>query len=195
MPAGNIPEVSLHAGADIGAGVSPAALERAAQVKLMIFDVDGVLTDGGLYYGDQGEMFKRFNVLDGAGIKLLQKFGVETAIITARQSEIVNQRAAGLGITHVHQGAHDKRVVFEQLAARLGLTTAQCGFIGDDLIDLPILIRVGFAASVANCHPEVRQRVHYVTRHGGGHGAVREVCDLILHAQGHYEAALSSYLK
>jgi 3-deoxy-D-manno-octulosonate 8-phosphate phosphatase (KDO 8-P phosphatase) len=186
----NNTEASVHAGANASADT----LERAAQVKLMIFDVDGVLTDGGLYYGDEGELFKRFNVLDGAGIKLLQRFGIDTAIITARQSEIVNQRAAGLGITHVYQGAHDKRAALEQLAAKLGLSTTQCGYIGDDLIDLPILIRVGFAASVANCHPEVRPRVHYVARHGGGHGAVREVCDLILQAQGHYEAALMSYL-
>jgi 3-deoxy-D-manno-octulosonate 8-phosphate phosphatase (KDO 8-P phosphatase) len=180
--------------AGIGVNPSPDALERAAQVKLMIFDVDGVLTDGGLYYGHEGELFKRFNVLDGAGIQLLQRFGIDTAIITARQSEIVNQRATGLGITHVYQGARDKRAALEQLAAKLNLSTTQCGYIGDDLIDLPILIRVGFAASVANCHPEVRTRVHYIARQGGGHGAVREICDLILRAQGHYEAALMSYL-
>ena len=177
-----------------GAGASAAAVERAAQVKLMIFDVDGVLTDGGLYYGPEGEIFKRFNALDGHGIKLLQQSGVETALITARRSEIVVQRAKALGITHVYQGAHDKRAVFEQLASTLGIAAGQCGFIGDDVIDLPILIRVGFAASVANGHPEVRRRAHYVTRNDGGRGAVRELCDLILHAQGNYEAALAPYL-
>ena len=104
------------------------------------------------------------------------------------------QRAAALGITHVHQGAHDKRAVFEQLASGLGLNAEQCGFIGDDVIDLPILIRVGLALSVANGHPEVRRRAHYVTSNSGGHGAVREVCDLILRAQGNYEAALAPYL-
>jgi 3-deoxy-D-manno-octulosonate 8-phosphate phosphatase (KDO 8-P phosphatase) len=170
------------------------ALARAAKVKLMIFDVDGVLTDGGLYYGPEGEIFKRFNALDGHGVKLLQQSGVDTALITARQSDIVIQRAAALGITHVHQGAHDKRAVFEQLAAKLGIAAEQCGFIGDDVIDLPILIRVGFAASVANGHAEVQRRAHYVTRNNGGHGAVRELCDLILHAQGNYEAALLPYL-
>jgi 3-deoxy-D-manno-octulosonate 8-phosphate phosphatase (KDO 8-P phosphatase) len=171
-----------------------AVLERAAQVKLMIFDVDGVMTDGGLYYGAEGEIVKRFNALDGHGVKLLQQSGVATALITARQSDILVQRATALGITHVHQGAHDKRAVFEQLAAGLGIGPEQCGFIGDDVIDLPILIRVGLAASVANGHPEVRRRAHYVTRNNGGHGAVRELCDLILQAQGNYEAALAPYL-
>jgi 3-deoxy-D-manno-octulosonate 8-phosphate phosphatase (KDO 8-P phosphatase) len=173
---------------------SAAVLERAAQVRLMIFDVDGVMTDGGLYYGAEGEIVKRFNALDGHGVKLLQQSGVATALITARQSDILVQRAAALGITHVHQGAHDKRAVFEQLASGLGIGPGQCGFIGDDVIDLPILIRVGLAASVANGHPEVRRRAHYVTRNNGGHGAVRELCDLILQAQGNYEAALAPYL-
>jgi 3-deoxy-D-manno-octulosonate 8-phosphate phosphatase (KDO 8-P phosphatase) len=177
-----------------GDAMSAAAVERAAQVRLMIFDVDGVLTDGGLYYGPEGEIFKRFNALDGHGIKLLQQSGVATALITARQSEIVVQRAAALGITHIYQGAHDKRAVFEQLAAKLGIAVGQCGFIGDDVIDLPILIRVGFAASVAGGHAEVRRRAHYVTRSEGGRGAVREICDLILHAQGNYQAALAPYL-
>jgi 3-deoxy-D-manno-octulosonate 8-phosphate phosphatase (KDO 8-P phosphatase) len=173
---------------------SAAVLERAAKIKLMIFDVDGVMTDGGLYYGAEGELAKRFNVLDGHGIIALQKSGVETALITARQSDILAQRAAGLGITHVHQGARDKRAVFEELISRLGIGAEQCGFVGDDVIDLPILTRVGFAASVANGHAEVRRRVHYVTGNTGGHGAVRELCDLILHAQGNYEAALAPYL-
>lgn len=173
---------------------SAAVLERAAQTRLMIFDVDGVMTDGGLYYGDEGEIVKRFNVLDGHGVKLLQQSGVQTALITARQSDILARRAAALGITHVHQGAHDKLAVFERLASGLGLGAGQCGFIGDDVIDLPILIRVGLAASVANGHPEVRSRVHYVTRNSGGQGAVREICDLILRAQGNYEAALAPYL-
>jgi 3-deoxy-D-manno-octulosonate 8-phosphate phosphatase (KDO 8-P phosphatase) len=173
---------------------SAAVLQRAAQIKLMIFDVDGVMTDGGLYYGAEGEIAKRFNALDGHGVKMLQQSGVATALITARQSDILLQRAAALGITHVHQGAHDKRAVFEQLTSRLGIDAAQCGFMGDDVIDLPILTRVGFAVSVANGHPEVRRRAHYVTRNSGGHGAVRELCDLILQAQGNYEAALAPYL-
>ncbi|HTN67725.1 MAG TPA: HAD family hydrolase [Burkholderiaceae bacterium] len=167
---------------------------RAARIRLMIFDVDGVLTDGGLHYGPSGENLKVFNVLDGQGIKLLQQSGVATAIISARQSTMLTRRAADLGITHLEQGVHDKRAAFEQLLARTGFTAEQCGFIGDDIIDLPILMRTGFAASVTNGHAEVRARVHYVTEAPGGHGAAREICDFILRAQGNYEAALASYL-
>lgn len=173
---------------------TPDALARAAQVKLMIFDVDGVMTDGGLYYGADGELFKRFNVLDGLGVKLLQQAGIEIALITARQSEIVLQRAASLGIQHVFQGSHNKLAVFEQLIATLGLQAAQCGYMGDDIIDLPVLGRVGFAASVANCHPAVRERVHHIAANHGGNGAVREICELVLHAQQKYEAALAPFL-
>jgi 3-deoxy-D-manno-octulosonate 8-phosphate phosphatase (KDO 8-P phosphatase) len=169
-------------------------IARAARVKLMIFDVDGILTDGSLHFGPDGEELKTFNVLDGHGIKLLQQSGVATAIISARQSPIVVKRATDLGITHLQQGVHDKRAAFEQLLAECGGTYDACGFIGDDVIDLPILLRAGFAASVPNGHPEVRQRVHYVTQAAGGRGAVREICDLILRAQGNYETALAPYL-
>lgn len=167
---------------------------RAAGVMLMIFDVDGILTDGGLHFGADGEHHKRFNVLDGHGIKLLQHSGVQTAIISARSSAIVARRAGDLGITHVMQGAQDKKKVFEQLCADTGMAPAVCGFAGDDWLDLPVLTRVGFAASVPNAHAEVQARVHYVTRAAGGHGAVRELCDLILRAQGTYDAALARYI-
>ena len=167
---------------------------QAARVRLMIFDVDGVLTDGSLHFGSDGELIKTFNVLDGQGVRLLQNAGIDTAIISARQSSLVQRRASDLGITHVFQGIHDKRVAFEQLLTQTGIPAADCGFIGDDVIDLPILLRVGFAASVPNAHNEVRERVQYVTTAGGGHGAVRELCDFILKAQGKYEAALSPYL-
>jgi 3-deoxy-D-manno-octulosonate 8-phosphate phosphatase (KDO 8-P phosphatase) len=170
------------------------AITRAARVRLMIFDVDGILTDGSLHFGPDGEIIKVFNVLDGHGIKLLQQSGVATAIISARQSPIVARRAADLGIVHLQQGVHDKLAAFNTLTAQTGLTAEACGFIGDDVIDLPVLSRVGFAASVPQGHPEVRSRVHYVTTAGGGRGAAREVCDLILRAQGNYEAALAPYL-
>jgi len=173
---------------------TPAAIALAARIKLMIFDVDGILTDGSLHFGPEGEVLKTFNVLDGHGIKLLQQSGVATAIISARQSAIVSKRAADLGIQHVQQGIHDKRSAFEQLLAKTGIPAELCGFVGDDVIDLPILTRVGFAASVPNGHPEVRSRVHYVTQATGGRGAAREICDLILRAQGKYEAALAPYL-
>ena len=170
------------------------AAEKAAHIQLMIFDVDGVLTDGGLFFGPEGEVIKRFNVLDGHGIKLLQQVGIATAIISARQSPIVTRRAADLGIAHIYQGAHDKKAAFEQLLADRDVRAEVCGFIGDDVIDLPILSRVRFAASVPNAHGEVLSRVHYVSQASGGHGAVREVCDFILRAQGKYEAALAHYL-
>lgn len=169
-------------------------IRRARDVRLLILDVDGVLTDGGLHYGPDGESLKRFNVLDGHGIKLLQHAGVAVAIISARSSPVVARRAADLGIAHLQQGVHDKRAAFETLLASTGVDPMHCGFVGDDVIDLPILLRVGFAASVPNGHAEVRSRVHHVTATGGGHGAVREICDLILHAQGRYEAALAPYL-
>lgn len=175
--------------------LSSAALERAAKIKLMIFDVDGVLTDGGLRYGADGELIKTFNVLDGLGIKLLQKFGVQTGIISARQSPIVARRAADLGIQLVKQGVHDKKIAFEEVLQEAQLTTEQCGFMGDDVIDLPVMTRVGFAASVLNGHLEVQARAHYVAHARGGHGAAREVCDFILRAQNNYEAALAPYLR
>ena len=170
------------------------AVVRAARVRLMIFDVDGILTDGSLYYGAEGEVIKCFNVLDGHGIKLLQQSGVETAIISARKSAIVQHRAADLGISHVYQGVHDKRSAYELLLMQSAIGADACGFMGDDVIDLPVLSRVGFAVSVPNAHPEVLARAHYVTKAGGGRGAAREVCDLILRAQGNYEAALAPYL-
>ncbi|HJU71115.1 MAG TPA: HAD family hydrolase [Paucimonas sp.] len=173
---------------------NPDAVMRAARVRLMIFDVDGILTDGSLHYGPDGEVIKTFNVLDGHGIKLLQRSGVAAAIISARHSPIVARRASDLGIAHVQQGVHDKRIAFERLLADTGISADACGFIGDDVIDLPILLCAGFAASVPNGHPEVRSRVHYVTQASGGRGAARELCDFILRAQGNYETALAPYL-
>ena len=178
----------------MNASALPAATERAKRVKLMIFDVDGVLTDGGLRYGADGESFKTFNVLDGHGIKLLQQSGVKAAIISARNSAIVAKRASDLGIAVLRQGVHDKRSAFEQVLDELNLTASDAGFMGDDVIDLPVMTRVAFAASVPNGHQEVRSRAHYVTEAGGGRGAAREVCDFILRAQGNYEAALAPYL-
>jgi 3-deoxy-D-manno-octulosonate 8-phosphate phosphatase (KDO 8-P phosphatase) len=170
-------------------------MERAARVKVMIFDVDGILTDGSLTYGPDGEITKTFNVLDGLGIQLLQKTGVITAIISARKSPIVLARARDLGINHVWQGHQDKRVAFAELLEQTGFTAEQCGYIGDDVIDLPLLTQVGFAVTVPTGHPEVQHRAHYVTRAGGGRGAVREVCDMVMRAQGNYEEALAPYFK
>jgi 3-deoxy-D-manno-octulosonate 8-phosphate phosphatase (KDO 8-P phosphatase) len=170
------------------------SIERARRLKLMIFDVDGVLTDGGLRYGPEGELVKTFNALDGHGIKLLQKSGVRTAIISARQSPIVTRRATDLGISILLQGVDDKRSAFEKIISELNITPEECGFMGDDVIDLPVMTRVGFAISVPNGHTDVRNRAHYIAQAHGGKGAVREVCDFILYAQGNYDSALAPYL-
>jgi 3-deoxy-D-manno-octulosonate 8-phosphate phosphatase (KDO 8-P phosphatase) len=166
--------------------------QRAARVKLMIFDVDGVLTDGRLYYGADGEMLKTFNTLDGHGIKLLAAVGIACAIITGRKSGIVETRARELGIAHVYQGVHDKTVAFAELLATTGLEAAACGYMGDDWPDLPVMLRVGFATAPAGAHPEVIARAHWVAEAKGGRGAVREVCDTLLRAGHHYDALLAA---
>nr|WP_315397782.1 HAD hydrolase family protein [uncultured Duganella sp.] len=169
-------------------------VERAARVKLLILDVDGVLTDGSLHYGADGEALKTFNVYDGLGIKLLQESGVQTAIISARISPQLARRAADLGIGHVHQGGHDKLTPFNALLQTTGLTAEQIGFIADDVVDLPILTRVGFAVAVPGGRKEVLERAHHVTVAHGGRGAVREVCELLLHAHGTYERVMAQFM-
>lgn len=170
------------------------ATQKAAQIRLMIFDVDGILTDGSLHFGPEGEMMKTFNVLDGQGIKLLQEAGIITAIISARQSPIVKKRATDLGIEHILLGIHDKKSAFLTLISELNISHNHSGFIGDDIIDLSVLNLVGFSASVPNGHIEVKSRVDYITNVNGGHGAARELCDFILKAQNKYEHILSRYL-
>ncbi|GGX87937.1 HAD-IIIA family hydrolase [Massilia dura] len=174
--------------------IDAALLARAAKIKLFIFDVDGVLTDGSLHYGAEGEAFKTFNVQDGLGIKLLQEAGVLTAIISARRSPQVTARAKDLTIDFVHQGGHDKLTPFKALLAQQNLTEEQVAFIGDDVVDIPILTRVGLALAVPNGRPEVLARVHHVTKNPGGHGAVREACELVLRAQGSYDRVLAQFL-
>lgn len=170
------------------------ASQKASQIQLMIFDVDGILTDGCLHFGPDGEMMKTFNVLDGQGIKLLQQAGIKTAIISARNSSIVNKRASDLGIEHVLLGIHDKKSAFLTLTKELNLSYEHCAFIGDDIIDLAVLQLVGFSASVPNGHPEVRSRVDFVTTASGGNGAARELCDFILKAQNKYEDIIFKYI-
>lgn len=167
---------------------------RAARLRVMVFDVDGVLTDGGLRYGPAGEVIKTFDSLDGHGLKLLAEAGIVTAIITGRRSDIVAKRAADLGVVHVYQGVHDKRVAFEDLCAKVSVTADECGHIGDDWPDLPVLTRVGFAACPANAHAEVKARCHWIAGTRGGEGAARELCDFILRAQGRYDALLAEAL-
>jgi 3-deoxy-D-manno-octulosonate 8-phosphate phosphatase (KDO 8-P phosphatase) len=164
------------------------AVERAAQVRLMILDVDGVLTDGRLYYGPDGEALKAFHVRDGHGIKLLREAGIEVAILTARQSKIVAVRARELGVERVIQGAADKVAGFERVLADTGTNQQHCGYIGDDWPDLAVLGRVGFAATVADAVAEVRAAAHWIAQAPGGNGAVRELAEFVLHAQGRLDA-------
>ncbi len=179
---------------DPAAGVANGILERARAVRLLLLDVDGVLTDGGLRYDDGGGEAKTFHVHDGHGLKMLQAQGVPVGIITSRQSPLLARRAAELSIAHLQQGASDKRTAYEALVSDLGLDALTVAYVGDDVIDLPVMSRVGLAVAVADAHPEVRARAHWITRNPGGHGAVREVCDLLLAATGRLDAALSPYL-
>lgn len=172
-----------------------SALERARIVRLMAFDVDGVMTDGHLYFTASGEEMKAFHSRDGLGMKLLQRAGLQVAIVTARTARAVNLRAQNLGITLVKQGVEDKRTALAELARELGFELAQCGYMGDDLVDLPVLRACGFSASVPDGHPLVRRAVDYVSREPAGAGAVREVCELVLLAQGKLDAALTPYLQ
>ena len=168
--------------------------DRAKPIRLAVFDVDGVLTDGGLYYSDSGEETKVFDVRDGHGMKMLQESGVELAIITSRSSQCVARRAGNLGIELVFQGVKDKLATFRELAAQRAVEAVHCAYMGDDWIDLPVLTRCGLAFSVPEAPAVVRQRVHYVTTARGGHGAVREACELIMQAQGTLEARLAPFL-
>lgn len=172
-----------------------AVYELARNIGLLIFDVDGVLTDGSLYLGDDGQEYKAFNSLDGHGIKMLKNSGVEIAIITGRTSQLVVHRAANLGISHLYQGVHDKLEAFHHLTGALGLRFEQCAFMGDDVVDLPAMRRCGLAVTVPGAPDLVRQHAHYVTSRKGGHGAARELCELLMQAQGTLEAQLAPYLK
>lgn len=169
-------------------------IPQARQVRIAIFDVDGVLSDGGLHYAEAGDAMKTFDVRDGMGMKLLQDSGVDLAIITSRRAGSVRERAADLGIRHVRQGVADKYSAFEALLAELGLTAEQAAFLGDDLVDLPVLRRCGFAATVADAPALLKRHADYVTRATGGRGAAREFCEVILHNQGMLTAQTKRFL-
>lgn len=166
------------------APISAENRERLKNIRLMVFDVDGVLTDGRLFYNEDGEDLKAFHVLDGYGLRLLQECGIQVAIVTGRTGAIVPRRASELGIDEVHLGIRDKASTLTQIAQKFGLDMQHIGFMGDDLIDLPAMKRVGFAASVPNAPQYIRQLAHWVADIEGGYGAARRCCDLILAAQG-----------
>jgi len=169
-------------------GQTPARTRRLTgmlkKIRLVATDVDGVLTDGGLYYSDSGEQTKKFNVWDGLGLVLLKRAGLVTAVITMDQTPLVNVRAAKLGISEIHQGVRDKLAVLNELSSKYGIQLEEIAYVGDDVPDLPALQAVGFSAAPANAREPVRKKVRYVCKAKGGEGAVREVADLILAAQG-----------
>jgi 3-deoxy-D-manno-octulosonate 8-phosphate phosphatase (KDO 8-P phosphatase) len=170
-------------------------LSRSKLIRLIAFDVDGVMTDGGLYFSDSGEEFKRFNSLDGHGIKMLRASGVEVAIITGRTSHCVEARAKNLGITHVFQGVENKLEAMVRLLNKLKISRDAAAYMGDDVVDLTVMRHVGLAISVPESPLLVRKHSHYVTQRGGGHGAVREACELIMSAQDTLDAQLAPYLQ
>lgn len=173
--------------------MSKDAMELARAVRLLICDVDGVLTDGRITFDDGGVQSKSFDVRDGHGLKMLQREGVTVALITGRSSKVVEVRARELGIKEVFQGIKRKRPVFEELIERLGLKPLEVAYVGDDVVDLPVMVLVGLSVAVADAHEEVRAMADHVTERPGGRGAVREVCELILKAKGHWDEIIKAY--
>ena len=170
-------------------------IEIAKNIKLVIFDVDGVLTDGGIIIDNKGNELKSFHVRDGHGIKMLIRSGINVALITGRSSKVVEKRARELGITDVFQRSFDKRKAYEQLAEKYSLHDSEVAYIGDDVVDIPLLQRIGLPVVVADADDEVKENALMVTERGGGRGAAREVCDFILKAKGYWKAIIDGYLK
>lgn len=168
-------------------------LSRIRGIKLLILDVDGVMTDGRIIIDDSGLESKHFDVKDGHGLKILMRYGIDVVLLTGRKSRVVDHRAADLGIKEVHQGIWDKREVFDEILKRRKLSPEETAYVGDDVVDIPLLKRVGFGVAVADACPEATGVAHYVTEHPGGRGAVREVCEVILKAQGRWEEVAARY--
>lgn len=169
--------------------------QRAKKIKVIVFDVDGVMTDGSLMIGDDGQEYKSFHSLDGLGMKLLKATGVEMAIITGRTSNVVTQRAETTGIAHFYQGVEDKLKAFEDLVKKMNVSPEECAFMGDDIVDLPPMRRAGLAITVPTATPLVKQYAHYTTQAQAGRGAVREVCELLMKAQGTFDGQMAQFLK
>lgn len=175
--------------------VTDEIIARAKKIKVVIFDVDGVMTDGGLMIGDDGQEYKTFHSHDGLGMKMLKKTGILMAIITGRSSQVVKTRAETTGIKHYYQGVEDKLIAFNDLVEKLGIQPEEALFMGDDIVDIPPMSRCGLAVSVPAAPDSVKNRSHYVTTRHGGKGAVREVCEIIMQAQGTYDAVTAQYFK
>jgi len=169
--------------------------DKARKIKLLLLDVDGVLTDGGIVMDDRGEEIKRFDVRDGHGIRLLLRAGIQAALITGRKSKVVSHRARDLGIRLVYQRAYDKLEVYEKIKHKTRLTDEEIAYVGDDIVDLPVLRRAGLAMTVIDCWAPLKDQVDYVAAGKGGHGAVREIVELLLKAQGRWEAVSGKYYR
>lgn len=174
--------------------IGPELAKKIMRVRLVVFDVDGVLTDGRIIFNSAGEETKFFDVKDGHGIKLLMRSGIDVAIITARDSEVVKRRAQDLGISLVYQGMKDKKKALEELVKASGVAPDEMAYMGDDIIDLPVLKRVAFSAAVSDAVAEVRERVDFVARRPGGRGAARELAEVILKVQGKWDEVMKLYL-
>lgn len=179
---------------EVKQAIDPLLIEQAKSIHLLALDVDGVLTDGRLYFADDGQEMKSFHSRDGLGLKTLMRFGIEVALITARRSRLLERRSKQLNIKYLYQGRDDKLAAYEDVRTKLELDHDQVCYIGDDLLDLPVLRRVGLSVTVPGASAAVRERVHWVTEHEGGYGAVREVCDLLLRAQDYYQQWLDELL-
>lgn len=178
----------------ISKSLSPELEIRFKKIKLLVLDVDGVMTNGGLTIGDDGQEYKTFHSHDGLGMKLLKATGVNLAIITGRTSNVVKKRAESTGVAHFYQGAEDKLAAFNDLIKISGLQESQCAFMGDDVVDLPPMLKCGLAVAVPDSPELVLKNSHYVTIKAGGHGAVREICELIMQAQGTFDGQMAQFL-
>ena len=187
-------QVSLQGTSLLNLELAEDLILKLKNIKLLVLDVDGVMTDGGLTIGDDGQEYKTFHSHDGLGMKLLKATGVELAIITGRTSNVVKKRAESTGVAHFYQGAEDKLVAFYALIKASGFTASQCAFMGDDVVDLPPMRQCGLAIAVPHSPLLVLRHAHYVTLKAGGHGAVREVCELIMQAQGTFDAQMAQFL-
>ncbi len=169
--------------------------DKASLIELVIFDVDGVLTNGSLFYGDDGQEYKAFNSKDGQGMRMLLDSGVQIGIITGRESEVVLLRMRNLGISHVLQGRREKLSAYEEMKQMTGITDDRIAYAGDDVVDLPVMKRVALAVAVQDAHPLVKQHAHWQTPSNGGQGAARDLCELIMDAKGTLQPILESYLR
>jgi 3-deoxy-D-manno-octulosonate 8-phosphate phosphatase (KDO 8-P phosphatase) len=167
--------------------------EKLKKIKMLILDVDGVMTDGRIIMDDEGHELKNFDVRDGHGLKMVQRYGIKVAILTGRKSEVVSHRANDLDIEEIYQGALNKKKVFKEILMKNKLTASDTAFMGDDIVDIPVLRQVGFSIGVADAVDEVKKYVDFVTKSKGGHGAVREVCEMILQAQGKWTEIAAKY--